>query len=171
MTTTTRLNKMCTDFRRMEFPFDAPKFSLSGTRTVRVVSLHDGDTFTAIFRFEEEAFYKFSVRLARIDTPEMTSKDPVVKSRAFLSRNRLFELMTRRFAETIEWRKKDFDEYFRQNPTFLTINCSDEMDKYGRVLCDAGDFAETLVREKHAYWYDGGKKLTEEDEIKNVISQ
>ena len=136
------------------FPSDAPAFSLNGTRTVRVVSMHDGDTFTAVFRFES-AFYKFPVRLARIDTPEMTSKDP----RAYLARNRLFELITSSAtgADTMSWKKKDFDTYFGLNPTYLTINCNG-MDKYGRVLADVGTFAETLVNEKLAYWYDGGKK-------------
>lgn len=138
----------------MEFPSDAPDFSLSGTKTVRVISLHDGDTFTAIFRFEN-AFYKFHVRLARIDTPEMTSKDP----KAFLARNKLFSMVTKNEkVDTITWRKKDFDSYFKLNPTYITINCN-EMDKYGRILADIGDFAETLVKEGLANWYDGGKKL------------
>jgi len=141
----------------MNFPSDAPNFSLNGTRTVRVVSLHDGDTFTAVFRFEE-AFYKFHVRLARIDTCEMTSKDPVLKSKAFLGRNRLFNLITNSNTDTITWRKKDFDSFFAINPTYLTINCN-EMDKYGRVLADVGDFAEILVKEGLANWYDGGTKL------------
>lgn len=137
----------------MDFPSDAPPFSLNGTRTVRVVSMHDGDTFTAVFRFES-MFYKFSVRLGRIDTPEMTSKDP----RAYLARNRLFEMITNTTnQDTFAWRKKDFDSYFATHPTHLTINCTG-MDKYGRVLADVGDFAETLVKEKLAYWYDGGKK-------------
>jgi endonuclease YncB( thermonuclease family) len=151
-----------------EFPDDAPNFSLRGTRTVRVISLHDGDTFTAIFRFEE-SFYKFSVRLGRIDTCEMTTTNSDLKLRALLARNRLFELITGTHADTIQWTKKNFDDYFRRNPTHLTINCANEMDKYGRVLCDVGDFAETLVREKLAFWYDGGKKLTEDEMIKNMF--
>jgi endonuclease YncB( thermonuclease family) len=143
---------MCACFK-MEFPSDAPAFSVNGTRTVRVVSMHDGDTFTSIFRFEQ-AFYKFSVRLGRIDTAEMTSKDP----RAYIARNRLFEMITSSSGQdTFGWRKKDFDNYFNRNPTHLTINCTG-MDKYGRVLADVGDFAETLVKEKLAYWYDGGTK-------------
>jgi endonuclease YncB( thermonuclease family) len=138
----------------MDFPSDAPWFSLNDTRTVRVVSMHDGDTFTAVFRFEE-AFYKFPVRLARIDTPEMTSKNPL----AYVARNRLFELITSSSPQdTIQWRKKDFDSYFSLKPTYLTINCTG-MDKYGRVLADVGEFADILVRENLAYWYDGGTKL------------
>ena len=159
--TTTLLNKMCARLK-MEFPSDAPSFSLNGTRTVRVVSMHDGDTFTAIFRFDN-AFYKFPVRLGRIDTCEMTSENHELKARAFLARNRLFEMITGTNADTLSWRKKNFDNYFGAHPTCITMNCTG-MDKYGRVLADVGDFAETLVKEKLAYWYDGGKKL-KEDEI------
>ncbi len=149
------------------FPADAPWFSLNGTRTVRVVSIHDGDTFTAIFRFDN-AFYKFPVRLARIDTCEMTSKNTLLKTKAFLARDKMFELITgHKDTDTVMWRKREFDEYFQKNETYLTINCT-EMDKYGRVLADVGTFAETLVEQKLAYWYDGGKKLTE-DEIMRVV--
>lgn len=151
----------------VDFPSNAPSFSLDGTRTVRVVSLHDGDTFTGIFKFES-GFYKFSVRLARIDTCEMTSKNTTIKSKALLARNRLFELITNTRADTIDWKKKEFDDYFIKHPTYITINCKSEMDKYGRVLADVGDFAETLVKEKFAYWYEGGKKLTDEEIISNL---
>lgn len=144
------------------YPADAPWFSLNGTRSVRVVSLHDGDTFTGVFRFDS-AFYKFPVRLNRIDTCEMTSKNTILKTKAFLARDKLFELITgRKDTDTVTWRKKDFDDYFQKNETYLTINCV-EMDKYGRVLADAGDFADVLVQQKLAYWYDGGKKLTEDE--------
>lgn len=146
----------------MEFPSDAPVFSLSGTRTCRVISLHDGDTFTAIFRFGD-AYYKFSVRLGKIDTCEMTSKNPVIKSKALLARNKLFNLLAdKNNVDTLTWKKSDFDDFFRRYPTYVTVNCN-EMDKYGRVLVDIKDYADILVKEKLAYWYDGGKKYSEEE--------
>lgn len=148
-----------------EFPSDAKLFSLQGTHTARVVSLHDGDTFTAIVKLES-MFYKFPIRIARIDTSEMTSKDSVLKTRAFMARDKLFSLITGKSnIDTISWRKKDFDEYFQRNVIIITLECK-EMDKYGRVLADVSNFAEVLVREKLAYWYDGGKKLTEEEQKK-----
>lgn len=145
------------------FPSDAPWFSLNGSRTARVVSIHDGDTFTAIFEFGDGSFYKFPVRLNRIDTAEMTSKNTILKTKAFLARDKLFELITqRKDIDTVMWRKKDFDDYFQKNDTQIIVNCVN-MDKYGRVLADASNFAETLVEQKLAYWYDGGTKLTEDE--------
>lgn len=150
-----------------EFPSDAPSFSLQGTHTARVVSLHDGDTFTAIVRLET-LFYKFPIRIARIDTCEMTSKDPLLKTKAFMARDKLFSLITGSTnIDTIEWRKRDFDNYFQKNVTIITLECK-EMDKYGRVLADVSNFSDVLVKEKLAYWYDGGKKLTE-DEQKRML--
>lgn len=147
----------------MEFPSDAPQFSLQGTHEARVVSLHDGDTFTAIVRLET-TFYKFPIRIAKLDTCEMTSKDPLLKTKAFMARDKLFSLITGSSTiDTIEWRKKDFDAYFQKNTTMITLNCT-EMDKYGRVLADLTHFANVLIREKLAYVYDGGKKLTEEEQ-------
>ncbi len=139
-------------------PFDAPSFSLSGTPHVaRVVSLHDGDTFTVVLSLGG-AYYKFNVRLDGIDTPEMTSRDPVLKSRAFLARARLFSLITNRNTiDTLTWRKKDFDTYFLENYTTVTLECKD-MDKYGRVLASISNFAQVLIDEKHAIPYDGGHK-------------
>lgn len=151
----------------MSFPYDAPWFSLDGQRTVRVISLHDGDTFTAVFKFEG-TFYKFPVRLNRIDTAEMTTKNTILKTKAFLARDKLFELITgRKDTDTVTWHKKDFDDYFQNNETYLKITC-EGMDKYGRVLASVENFAETLVQQKLAYWYDGGKKLTE-DEIFDTL--
>ena len=149
----------------MEFPSTAPLFSVQGTQTARILSLHDGDTFTAIMKLET-SFYKFPVRVARIDTAEMTSKDTILKTKAFMARDKMFRLLTGKTnVDTISWRKKDFDSYFQNNNTVITLDCK-EMDKYGRVLADVSDFAEILVREKLAYWYDGGKKLTEDEQIK-----
>jgi endonuclease YncB( thermonuclease family) len=151
----------------MEFPSDAPAFSLKGTQTARIVSLHDGDTFTAIVKLES-MFYKFPIRIARIDTCEMTSKDSVLQTKAFMARDKLFSLITGKTnIDTIAWRKKNFDEYFQNNSVVISIDCN-EMDKYGRVLADVSNFAEILVRDKLAYWYDGGKKLTE-DEQKQLL--
>jgi len=147
------------------FPSDAPAFSLQGTHAARVTSLHDGDTFTAIVKLET-TFYKFPIRIARIDTCEMTSKDPILRTKALMARDKLFSLLTGvTNIDTIVWRKKDFDGYFQKNTTMITLDCK-EMDKYGRVLVDLTQLADILVREKLAYWYDGGKKLTEDDQKK-----
>jgi endonuclease YncB( thermonuclease family) len=143
-------------------PFSAPMFALRGIYTGRVVSLHDGDTFTCVIPFLTNNYYKFSIRLNGIDTAEMTSKDPDLRSRAFMARDRLFELLTGQKIDTISWRKSDFDKYFEKNYTTVMMNCT-ELDKYGRVLADVSNFSDILVKEKLAYRYDGGTKLSEED--------
>ena len=148
----------------MEIPSDAPKFSLQGSHTARVVSIHDGDTITCIIPFET-SFYKFSIRLDGIDTSEMTSKNTFLKTKALLARGRLFQLITNTNVDTYEWKKRDFDDYLIKNYTTVKLDCK-EMDKYGRVLADISNFADVLVQEKLAYRYNGGTKLTESEQIK-----
>lgn len=151
----------------MEIPFDAPKFSLQGRHVTRVVSIHDGDTLTCIVPLDE-SFYKFSIRIDGIDTVEMTSKNAFLKSKAFLARSRLFQLITDTNMDTIEWRKRDFDDYFAKHYTTVQMECK-EMDKYGRVLADIRDFSDVLIREKFAYKYNGGTKLTEDEQIRMLM--
>lgn len=148
-------------------PFTAPTFSLKGTHTGRVVSLHDGDTFTCVIPLLD-TYYKFSIRIAGIDTCEMTSKDSLLKTKAFMARDRLFGLLTGARIDTIDWRKSNFDKYFESNYTAIQLDCN-EMDKYGRVLADVSNFADILVREKLAYRYDGGTKLTETQILSQVV--
>lgn len=151
----------------MEIPFDAPKFSLQGRHVARIVSIHDGDTFTCVIPLES-SFYKFSVRIDGIDTAEMTSKNTLLKTKALLARGRLFQLFTETNIDTFEWKKRDFDDYFAKYYTTVQIECK-EMDKYGRVLADVSDFSNILVREKLAYMYNGGTKLTEDEQIKMLV--
>ena len=143
-------------------PFSAPSFTIIGAFDARVVSLHDGDTFTCVFGYNG-SYHKFSVRLEGIDTPEMTSKDPDHKQRALVARNRLFELITGVGAQrTLTWTKKTFEEYFNRNYTYIRLTVNG-LDKYGRLLGSAGDpsFSSVLLKEGHAYAYDGGTKNTE----------
>lgn len=151
----------------MEIPSDAPKFELAGAHACRVVSLHDGDTFTGIVPFEN-SFYKFSIRLAGIDTAEMTSKDDFLKTKAFLARDKLFNLLANTNISTLDWRKRDYDAYFANHYTLVNIEC-DGMDKYGRVLARVSNFSDVLISQRLAYTYDGGKKLTE-DEQKRILT-
>lgn len=148
----------------MKIPGDAPKFSLQGSHTGRVVSIHDGDTITCIIEFED-SFYKFPIRLNGIDTCEMTSKDPSLRSKAFMARHRLFQLLTRDTKmDTLGWRKKEFDNYFQNNYTIAELDCK-EMDKYGRVLANIENYGDVLVGEGLAFRYDGGRKFTEDEQV------
>lgn len=147
-------------------PFSAPTFALRGVYTGRVVSLHDGDTFTCVIPLFD-TFYKFPIRLSGIDTAEMTSKDLILKSKALLARNRLFGLLSGEHLDTLDWRKSDFDKYFESHYITVLMNCKDT-DKYGRILADISNYSDLLVSEKLAYRYDGGTKLND-DEIKRAL--
>lgn len=153
----------------MQIPFNAPVFDLRGVYTGRLVSIHDGDTFTCVIPLLD-TFYKFSIRLAGIDTCEMTSKDPKIKNNALMARDRLFSLFTSSNTNnTISWTKKDFERYLSENYITVSMNCKGS-DKYGRVLAEVSNFSDVLVREKLAYRYDGGTKLSETEILERVVS-
>lgn len=141
-------------------PCDSPKFSITGSHTVRVTSLHDGDTFTCVFSpFHTGNFYAFNVRIAGIDTPELKGS---TRDKAIEARQRSFELITLRFdINTRLYRKKDFDIFFKDNYIELNVMCQG-FDKYGRLLCDVPHIRQTLIQEGLAYGYDGGTKHVEE---------
>lgn len=135
------------------FPAAAPVFSLRGTHRARVIGVHDGDTIKCVIQLYED-FYTFSVRVYGIDTPEMK---PPTKDIAIKARNRLIELLTnRQFTNTTD-KKRDIDSYFQQNYTEIELECI-EMDKYGRVLANIGNVADTLVNEGLAHRYYGKTK-------------
>lgn len=140
-------------------PCDAPRFSIQDRRQVRVVSLHDGDTITCVFApFITGDYYMFNVRIAGIDTPELKG---TTRDKALDARQRMFELLTLRFdINTRQFRKKDFDIFFKDNYVEAIIECQG-FDKYGRLLGDIPNIRQTLIQEGHAYSYDGGTKNVE----------
>jgi endonuclease YncB( thermonuclease family) len=116
----------------------------------RVIKVYDGDTITiaAKLPYPESPLYRWSVRLSRIDTPEMKSKAPQLKEIAVAARDRL----AARILQT--------DVQLRNVGT----------EKYGRVLADVyvGDecLNDWLLSERLAYAYCGQKKLTEEEQLR-----
>lgn len=152
----------------MDIPFNAPRFSLTGEYPCRIVSIHDGDTFTAVIPFGQ-VYYKFSVRLAEIDTAEITSKDASLKTKALLARDKLFNLLACTNINTLEWKTSDYENYFMNHVVLQTLQC-EGMDKYGRVLAKVQNYADVLIDQKLAYKYDGGRKLTEEEQKRTFHS-
>jgi endonuclease YncB( thermonuclease family) len=80
------------------------------------------------------------------------------------ARKRLFELVTKQTSDLS-------DSFLSDNVNLVYIKCKD-FDKYGRLLGDVyrtdeddKSFSEILMEEKLAYFYDGKKKLTEEEQI------
>jgi micrococcal nuclease len=109
----------------------------------KIVHVYDGDTVHAVFKHPGTSkIYKYKIRLAHIDTPELNSKNSkeVVKALAA---------------------KKVVEEKILNKIVYLEI---DGEDKYGRLLgnifIDGLNLNEYLVNKKHAYKYEGGTKKT-----------
>jgi len=154
------------------FNYDTtPEFSLKGTECVgRVVQIHDGDTLTIILPVFTTLF-KFSVRLAGIDTCELRSKNETTKELAIKAKKRLMDLVISTIPP-IEI--MDIKRYLMENIVLVYVKCH-EFDKYGRLLAEVSKekdselFSTILLNEKLAYCYEGKKKLTEEEQIKFLL--
>ena len=120
----------------------APRFSLEGHEVeAKVVSVYDGDTFTAVFPLpmhKDSIAYRWSCRIEGIDTPELREKDTTKKEIAFKARDFARGLLLDR-----------------------TVRISlGAFDKYGRVLCKPYDeqekpVAASMIEEGFALEYDG----------------
>lgn len=143
----------------------------------RIVSIYDGDTCTCILPVDKK-FYKFNVRLAEIDTCEITSKNSDNKQLALEARKRLCQLISPDFDQMdLNISKKDLIEKLNKKCYTIKIKCG-EFDKYGRLLGwlynkDSikdipveQSFNHILIKEKLAYKYEGKTKLTEDEQIK-----
>ena len=154
------------------FDISTPEFSLNHLKTyARVVSVYDGDTIKCIIPIFDH-FFKFHVRLMGIDTCEIKSKQHDNKDLAVSARNRLIHLITHGASDTTPLDSKhDIEHFLNQNTFLVWLHCL-EFDKYGRVLANiysdpesTVNFSDILVQEHLAYYYDGGTKLTESQQI------
>jgi endonuclease YncB( thermonuclease family) len=150
-------------------------FSLKGYEIHgRVLNVVDGDTLTIVLPIFDNKFFKFSVRLDGIDTPEIHSDNPVIKEKALKAKYRLLELICtdKKINELVGITNNEIKKIFDNKIYIIYLQCLD-FDKYGRLLAKiyltkkhTKDLSTILIEEKLAYAYDGGKKLNEE-EIKN----
>ena len=107
-----------------------------------VIKVYDGDTITVAQRlpYSTSPLYRFSVRLAGIDSPELTSSDPAEKRCAQESRDALHTLL---FQKTVT----------------LTNTAT---EKYGRLLADVHlgslHVNRWMLTNRYAIPYDGGRK-------------
>jgi len=109
----------------------------------KVVKVYDGDTITIASKLNNSSdptIYRFSIRLAGIDTPELKGSNPQEKKMALDVRNVLSELI--------------------MNKAVMIRNLHTE--KYGRILADVylGDLnlSKYLLDKNMARPYHGGKK-------------
>lgn len=131
---------------------DAPNFNsaLKDFETeAKVVSVYDGDSIRIIFPLHG-TLYKWNCRLNGIDTPEIRTRCEVEKEFGLKVRDILREKILRRV---------------------VNVQCH-ELDKYGRLLidifCDGSNVNNWLIDEKYAFKYDGGKKASWSDYLKNT---
>lgn len=117
----------------------------------RVIKVYDGDTLTIACCLNGdstvEKYYRFSVRLSGIDTPEMKSRDATEKSLAAAAQTALSNLVLHKIVQL-------------QNVSF---------EKYGRLLADVYvsgangkpiHVNQYMLDNKYAVYYDGGTKQT-----------
>ena len=109
----------------------------------RVIKVYDGDTITVatpVPGSDDRTVYKFSVRLAGIDCPELRSES---NDERFMARNAQRATSGQLLGKVVALRNV-------------------RTEKYGRLLCDVwvGDrhINQWLINEGHAVAYEGGKR-------------
>lgn len=158
-----------------KYDIKTPNWTLEGKEMwVRVVDVYDADTITLILPLEF-GYYKFSCRVYGIDTSEIKSKLEDNKITANKAKNRMIELCGIKNIQLDKvYSRKETQAILNSDIYIVYIKCR-EWDKYGRLLIDVYNdiynsrvnLAEILIREKLAYAYFGGTKLTEEEQ-KNI---
>jgi micrococcal nuclease len=111
-------------------------------KSAKVIKVYDGDTITIAAKIHplDCKYYRFSVRLAHIDSPEIKSKDTNEKSYAIKAKTELEKII--------------LNEYVQ-----LKIIKS---DKYGRLLAEIiyknKSINDWMLANNLAVFYDGKKK-------------
>ena len=121
----------------------------------KIVHVYDGDTVHAVFTHPDSSkIYKYKIRLAHIDTPELNSKNPKEVKKA-------------------KEAKRIVEEMIQDKIVFLELEGE---DKYGRLLSniyiDNINLNEFLIEKDYAYRYEGGtKKIFGKKEITKTIKK
>lgn len=107
-----------------------------------VIKVYDGDTLTVASTLPDqtEPLYRFSVRLAGIDTPELRSRDDGERALAVAARD---VLAARVLHKRVRLENVDNDKYGRL---------------LARVVCDGECVNDTMLTLGHAVPYNGGAK-------------
>lgn len=108
----------------------------------KVIKVYDGDTITIACKlFENDSnFYRFSVRIDGVDTPEIKGKTSEEKEKAKIVREALTDLIMNKIV-------------YLENVRF---------EKYGRILAKVIyndiNISNWLIENNYAHEYQGGKK-------------
>ena len=140
----------------------------------RLVSVHDGDTHTYVVELYPGDFYRFTVRVAGIDTPELKSTDPTLAGKASSARSRVADMLRGRNTPAEEASNGEcVRASLEKEPCIVTLVCHGN-DKYNRQLADVWSLdgtinvASELIKERLAYAYQGGRKFTEDDQLRQL---
>lgn len=114
---------------------------LPGPIPADVLSVYDGDTFTARAHIWPGHYVETSVRVLGIDTPEIRGECQREKDLAVMARDRARELL----GATVSLRQVEPDKYGGRVDAYVTLG-------------DGRDLAETLLSEGLGRPYDGGKR-------------
>lgn len=158
-------------------------FSLAGkVLPGMVVSVYDGDTMTVALPVFGEV-YRFTVRVAGIDTPEIKSKSADLRAKAVRARNRVLQLIGLKGVGLEDpLTKKEIEGRLEKERPLVEVACK-EWDKYGRLMAEVRPLeydrttgvvrgpsvAEVLIAEKLAYAYGGETKLTEAEQSDVIV--
>ena len=168
------MNKVITTLKNIN---NVCYLSLNGIKTfAKVVNVKDGDTIELIIP-SFNGYYRYNTRINGIDTCEIHSTNTDIKDMAKKAKNRVIELLLNKNIENLkEMNRKYIKSIFEKENIIVWVECYD-FDKYGRLLAnvflydeklnkiDKNSISDILISEKLAYKYDGGTKLTEEDQL------
>jgi endonuclease YncB( thermonuclease family) len=114
----------------------------------KVIKVYDGDTITIASKLQnstDETIYRFSVRLAGIDSAEMKSKNEIEKLHAIQSRDALASIVMGK----------------------MVVLKNVSIEKYGRLLADVHYnniwLNDWMLTNNYAVPYDGGTKVIPEE--------
>lgn len=159
---------------------NTPDFGLKGwCGWARIVDVYDGDTCTAILK-HFHTMYKVHLRIDGIDTPEMKSKNQVLKIKAIEARNAVLNYVTGSdlVLDTNGIYTRPYIQTMLAQRVYIVWISVKEQDKYGRMLVDIfrdencdkeTGLVEWLIKQKYGMPYTGGKKLTEEQQLDALI--
>ena len=148
-----------------------PRFTLNNINTYgRLVDIIDGDSLSIILPIYND-YFKFNVRLNGIDTSELHSHKEELRHFAENAKNELVKLIIK----TDNITKHEVQDVLDNKLIVVWVECL-EFDKYGRLLANVYCFnedtneydislSEYLLNNKFAYMYNGGKKLSESEQL------
>lgn len=132
------------DSIKLDTKWDDTKHFIPPIERGVVIKVYDGDTITIASKlpYDTSELFRFQIRLAGIDCPEMKSQDENEKECAQIAKQVLSELVLHKMV------------------TLSNI----ETEKYGRILAtvylDDVNINDLLLKKRLAVSYDGGKKMS-----------